>query len=181
MSISIYRCSFQLFLLLQLLGLYRAFRPRHERQGGRGAAATAIDRLKCLFSHQSSGDENVPQRYSLHYESRYEEINGEYFQSRLFISEPFVLDPSTFGIVNPFDDLVSATSNWNTALVPTPTDVDEGGSNDSFCGEECDECAIPDEFKLVDVNPIEVMAYLGLQRAKPLQSPKVYMTMADWE
>uniref|UniRef100_A0A7S2R1D0 Uncharacterized protein n=1 Tax=Eucampia antarctica TaxID=49252 RepID=A0A7S2R1D0_9STRA len=37
-------------------------------------------------------------------------------------------------------------------------------------GEECEQCEIPDEFKLPDtLSPVDVMAILGIQRAEPIR------------
>lgn len=46
------------------------------------------------------------------------------------------------------------------------------------CGEDCEECAIPEEFRVADVNPIDVMAYLQIRRAEPL---RVESKRSEWE
>lgn len=38
------------------------------------------------------------------------------------------------------------------------------------------ECEIPEEFRMADVNPIEVMDYLQIRRAEPLRVER-----NDWE
>lgn len=101
--------------------------------------------------------------YSLHFENRFEEIDGEYIQSRFFISEPFILDASMFGIVNPYDILGDGV---------------DGGAF-AACGEDCEECAIPEEYKQIE-NPVDVMAYLGIRRAEPIRAT-VHRTAGDWE
>ena len=156
-----YRC-----LLLLLCGfpcLTVAFGPRFEpvKYGARTN--------RQVFAENENEEEHqnlVSQQrsYSLHYENRYEEIDGEYFQSRLFISEPFILDASVFGIINPYDKLT------------------EGEDDDAFaaCGEDCEECAIPEEYKLVE-NPIDVMAYLGIRRAEAIRVVGNNFSAGNWE
>jgi hypothetical protein len=40
------------------------------------------------------------------------------------------------------------------------------------------ECAIPEEFRVAEVNPIDVMAYLQIRRAQPL---RVESKRSEWE
>ena len=42
------------------------------------------------------------------------------------------------------------------------------------------ECEIPDEFKLTNVDPIDVMAYLQIRRAEPLRVEHRQQSL-DWE
>lgn len=39
------------------------------------------------------------------------------------------------------------------------------------------ECAIPEEFRMTDVDPIDVLEYLQIRRAEPLRVPRAN----DWE
>lgn len=107
--------------------------------------------------------------YALHYENRYEEIGGKYFQSRLFISEPFFMDEFIFGTVNPYAARASGVDDNILAA----------------CGEDCVECAIPDEYKRAAYeNPIDVMAYLGIRRAEPISVAGFHHSISaagDWE
>jgi hypothetical protein len=52
---------------------------------------------------------------------------------------------------------------------------------DDFCGEDCDECEIPQEW-MVRPGPVathDVMAFLGITRAKPLTVPS--LSVQVWE
>jgi hypothetical protein len=42
-------------------------------------------------------------------------------------------------------------------------------------GEDCDECGIPDDWKIVDEERVDVMEFLGIKRAEPLRK------IGDWE
>jgi hypothetical protein len=47
------------------------------------------------------------------------------------------------------------------------------------CGEDCDECLIPEEYKIVaNEEAVDVMAFLGIRRADPLL---VTRAARDWE
>lgn len=154
------RCAF----LCGLPCLARAFGPKYEPlKGGRGNTFGRMSR-----SNNESNEERkrpgVQRRgFSLHYENRIFEINGEILQGRVFISEPFVLDAFSFGIANPFE-------------VP---DTRMGRGDADGCGEECDECSIPEEYKQVDP-VIDVLAYLGIRRADSLRAPGVNDNVGDW-
>eukprot|EP00545_Synedropsis_sp_CCMP1620_P014618 CAMPEP_0119012868 /NCGR_PEP_ID=MMETSP1176-20130426/7670_1 /TAXON_ID=265551 /ORGANISM="Synedropsis recta cf, Strain CCMP1620" /LENGTH=148 /DNA_ID=CAMNT_0006965903 /DNA_START=27 /DNA_END=473 /DNA_ORIENTATION=- len=43
------------------------------------------------------------------------------------------------------------------------------------CGDDCEECLLPDDFKIIPDDSINVMAFLGIQRAEPIQK------RADWD
>jgi hypothetical protein len=157
-----------LIFLFGVPSLTVAFGPPFDPlKGGYGARTS----LKTV----ADNDEEVPNvgsgkrgvtSYTLHYENRYEEVDGEFFQSRLFISEPFILDASLFGIVNPYD-------------------IQAGSEDDDVfaaCGEDCEECAIPDEYKRVaSDNSMDVMAYLGIRRAQPIRLASHHHSAGDWE
>jgi hypothetical protein len=171
------RCLMLSLLLLLLIGLVSAFGPRLE-PGGHIVTTDLRMSLRTGSDQDSDNESQVSpsHRFALHYESRFEEINGEIFQSRLFISEPFVFDSSSFGIVNPFDDfaLVEANAFSNS--------YDEYDDDDvlSCRGDDCVDCSIPEEYRQIE-NPIDVLAYLGLRRAKPLQAPTFDKSIGDWE
>jgi hypothetical protein len=44
------------------------------------------------------------------------------------------------------------------------------------CGEDCEDCEIPNDFKILPgaVNPVDVMDFLGIRRAEPLRK------YSDW-
>uniref|UniRef100_A0A7S2UAN1 Uncharacterized protein n=1 Tax=Attheya septentrionalis TaxID=420275 RepID=A0A7S2UAN1_9STRA len=47
------------------------------------------------------------------------------------------------------------------------------------CGDECEQCEIPDDFKdSTGFEPVDVMAFLGIRRAEPL---RVERNQPDWE
>jgi hypothetical protein len=159
-----------LFLLFGFPCLTVAFGPRFESlKGGVGArtsrkAFTDDEHEEDPLNFKSLRKRGVG--YTLHYENRYKEIGGEYFQCRLFISEPFFLDVSLFGIVNPFDTHAGIEDDDILAA----------------CGDDCVECAIPEEYKrIASENPIDVMAFLGIRRAEPIRVAGNHHSAGDWE
>lgn len=53
------------------------------------------------------------------------------------------------------------------------------------CGEECEECDIPADWKLVSAEPVDeadAMNFLGIKRAKPIWVPNVVTSAhEDWQ
>ena len=145
-----------------------AFGPRLEPiKGGYGPRSN----LFAISDYDESDEqENLSATksrvYTIHLENHFEEIDGEVFRSRLFIAEPFVLDSSMFGVVNPFDVPLRVSN----AIV----DLTDYGS---CSGDDCDECSIPEGFKHVE-SPVDVMAYLGIKRVAPI---RVAYQSGDWE
>jgi len=50
--------------------------------------------------------------------------------------------------------------------------------NVSFSSRSCQQCEIPDQFKINDCSGMDVMAFLGIRRAAPLVD---YEQRFDWE
>jgi hypothetical protein len=171
------RCLRLSLLLLPLFGLVSAFGPRLE-PCGRIVAKHLQMSLSQSGSDQDGGGldkQSHSRRFALHYESRFEEVNGEIFQSRLFNPEPFMFDSSSFGIINPFDDFALMDANTFS------NSYDEYEDDLLSCGgDDCVDCSIPEEYRHVE-NPIDVLAYLGLRRAEPLQAPTFDTSIRDWE
>jgi hypothetical protein len=143
-----------------------AFGPGLESVKGAHRSRTNRFAISDYDDHDRDIRENLNSRnraYTLHYETIVEKIDGEFFHSRLFVSEPFYIDSTMFGIVNPFDVHVAGTST-------------EDSNFDTCSGDDCVECAIPEEYKFVGT-PIDVMAYLGIKRA---ESIRVVHQSADW-
>jgi hypothetical protein len=114
--------------------------------------------------HRHSSGDLSRISYTLHYESRYVDVNGELLRSRLFIAEPLVLDAAMFGIKNPYDSV----------------DGDLLDEDYLSCGEDCMECPIPEEYKEIAAeNKIDVMAFLGLRRAEPIRVDR--HLQGEWE
>jgi hypothetical protein len=42
-------------------------------------------------------------------------------------------------------------------------------AEESSCGADCEECLIPDDFKICPDDTIDVMEFLGIKRARPLR------------
>jgi hypothetical protein len=169
------RCLGLSLLLLLLVGLVSAFGPRLEPVGRIVANDLQMSQSGSDQDEGGLDKQSHSRRFALHYENRFEEVNGEIFQSRLFISEPFLFDSSSFGIVNPFDDfaLVDANTFSNS--------YDEYEDDILSCrGDDCGDCSIPEEYRQIE-DPIDVLAYLGLRRAKPLQAPTFDTSIRDWE
>jgi hypothetical protein len=140
------------FLLVCLLAPAIAWGPTFEAlQGGYGMTTA----LKSADRDHEDWDW-MEQTHTLHYEDTDTHVDGEPLRSRIFISQPLLWEPSTLDNIYPtFDDM------------------------EAPCGEDCDECLIPEEYKIVaNEEAIDVMAFLGLRRAEPLQ---VTRPAQDWE
>lgn len=99
--------------------------------------------------------ESVESSYTLHSEETDTYVDGERSRQRLFISQPFLWEPSIDDIHLSFDAF------------------------EAPCGEDCEECLIPEEYKLVSSEEaIDVMAFLGIRRAEPLQASR---PSREWE
>ena len=172
------RVSFLLLSISVVSAL--GFGPRFEPlKGGRGerAGRTAHSRSASFSNedHEHEGPESSSwNTYSLHYENRYETgRNGELIHSRVFISKPFVVDASMFGLAHLFD-LESFVDLSRPAIETNGQDDDDDDV----------DCAIPDRYKIIaENNGIDVMAYLGITRAKPLRvnSPSDSAILGEWE
>jgi hypothetical protein len=142
--------------------LSKAWGPRSEPSKPRPLTSPLYGR----FNEEQDGEAQVSRTssFKLHYESRYREADGVLLHHRIFISEPFFLDSSAFGVVNPFDKTGEKfTENFTDELC----DVDD---------EDCNGCPIPEEYKKIAAeNTIDVVSFLGLRRAEPLRFP------CDWE
>jgi hypothetical protein len=140
------------FLLFYLLSPAIAWGPIFEplKGGyGMGTARKAADR-------DYEDWDWMEQTHTLHYEDTDTQVDGEPLRSRIFISQPLLWEPSTL------DD-----------IYPTFNDLE------APCGEDCDECLIPEEYKIVaSEEAVDVMAFLGIRRAEPLQ---VTRPALDWE
>jgi hypothetical protein len=147
--------------LYRLLSLYIlplhivAFRSRLESsKGGYGARShhTAIPDYYDERDRQREWEFSNGSRYSFYFDEPYiHELN--FFQGSLLNDSNFHIDSTLFGIDNPFD-------------TPLPTPI-AGSGFDPCNGDDCEECSIPDEYKLIE-NPIDALMYLGIQRAKPI-------------
>ena len=171
-------CKNRLHLLLfcasivSSLGFGPRFEPLHGGCGGR-ASHTSLCRTASFFEDDYEHDgltSSSWHTFSLHYENRYETgLNGELIQSRIFISEPFSMDVSIFGFANPVDP---------------ESLVDESRPTFDVAFEDEDDlsCAIPENYKKIAENSgIDVVAYLGLTRAKPLLINTPSDTAGEWE
>jgi hypothetical protein len=140
------------FLLCCLLSPAIAWVPTLEPlQVGYGMATA----LKATDRDHEDWD-GMEQFHTLHYEDTDTHVDGEPLRSRIFISQPLLWEPSTLDDIYPtFDDL------------------------EAPCGEDCDECLIPEEYKIVaNEEAVDVMAFLGIRRAEPLQVTRLAL---DWD
>ena len=139
------------FLLVCLVAPAFAWGPTFEAlKGGLTTALKSADR-----DHEDW--DWMDRTHTLHYEDTDTHVDGEPLRSRLFISQPLLWEPSTLDNIYP---------TFNDMEAPR--------------GEDCDECLIPEEYKIVanEDEAIDVMAFLGLRRAEPLQ---VTRPARDWE
>lgn len=149
--------SRRLFFLYSLpLHIVLAFGPKLESlKGGYGTrmSRTAIADYDEREEHEGEDYKRTSRRYlSYYHDDPRMQHDLDFFHGSLFHTGNFRVDSTMVGIVNPFDMLQSSTD----------TNVDD------FCSsEDCEECSIPEEYKLVD-NPIDVLAYFSIQRAKPI-------------
>jgi hypothetical protein len=141
------------FLLFCLLSPAIAWGPTFEPLKGGYGMATA---LKASDRDHEDWDWMGEQTHTLHYEDTDTYVDGEPLRSRLFISQPLLWEPSMLDDIHP---------TFNSIEAP--------------CGEDCDECLIPEEYKIVaNEEAVDVMAFLGIRRAEPLQATR---TALDWE
>lgn len=166
---------FFLLLLYSAVASSLGFGPRFDSlKGGYGAGSNHhLDRLRCRASN--SEEDHHEESYSLHFEPRYETGDGgELTISRLFISQPFVLHASMFGVKNPFD--IEPLIREPASPSEQSTDLEDGSDQD---------CAIPEEYKrFAEEREIDVMDYLGLKRAEPLKvsnGPSETDELGEWE
>lgn len=141
-------------LLCLLVAPAVAWGPRYEPvKGGYGIST----QLKASERDHSHDRDLVDNTFALHFEETDTYVDGELFQSRMFISKPLLWEP------HPHDGIHFAFFE------------------DDVCGEDCeeDECPIPEEYKLAaKESAVDVMAFLGIHRAEPLQvEPKI----RDWD
>lgn len=101
-------------------------------------------------SEDAEESRNV-QPFTLDYRESRRGLDGDLIP-RLFISRPLLVDFDVFGVMNPFDEAIELASEEDF-------DTDD------------EDCIIPDEYKRL--NPEDaayVLDYLGIRRAKPVQS-----------
>ena len=142
------------FLYLLPLHIVLAFGPKLESlKGGYGSSRAAMAEYDEQEQHESEDYKRTSRRYSpYHHDDPRMQHDLDFFHGSLFHTGNFRVDSTMFGIDNPFD------------LLNTSTDNNVG---DLCNGEDCEECSIPEEYKNVD-NPIDVLLYFGIQRAKPI-------------
>jgi hypothetical protein len=141
------------FLLFCLLSPANAWGTTFEPLKGGYGMSTA---LKVSDRDHEEGDW-MEQTHTLHYEDTDTYLDGEPLRSRIFISQPLLWEPSMLDDILPtFDDM------------------------EAPCGEDCDECLIPEEYKIFanEEAAVDVMAFLGIRRAEPLQVTRLAQ---DWE
>lgn len=85
---------------------------------------------------------------------------------RLKLERAFVQDPTDFSMFQVDDEVPS----WAVSSVEA-------------CGEDCDECEIPEELKqLSDTKKVDIMAFLGIHVAQPLEVVSRQNSVSlDWE
>jgi len=152
-----------------------AFETRFEPlKGGYGGSRRRIWKAEFSGDHQEEKEEHRHHQsrgYTLHFENRYESVDGETIHSRLFISEPFVLDAAMFGVANPYEAAVDPA----LPAVDTPTENYEDV-------DDSQDCAIPDEYKkMAELTQVDVMAFLGIKRAVPLRANGLSDAVGEWE
>lgn len=59
---------------------------------------------------------------------------------------------------------------WDESLSDDVQAFDWALETSSCNGDECEECLIPDEFKKTESEAVDVLAFLGIRRAAPLQA-----------
>lgn len=102
----------------------------------------------------------VGRTYALRFEETDIYVDGERLESRLFISQPLLWEPS------PLDKDLN--------------DVDFFGGEEPCRGADCEEeCLIPDEYKVVSEEQVQAaMAFLDIRKAEPLLASRPIM---DWQ
>lgn len=122
----------------------------------------------------SSRSEEDDEYYHQHKQKRH--TDDEFaIMARILVSEPLVVDLSMFGVTNPFEDPFSYAMEEIGGL-QNPDEIED--DSNSF------DCAIPEEYKrLAELNPIDVMTFLGIRRAEPLRmiDPSLNANLKEWE
>jgi len=147
-----------LLLLLDLLVPAEAWGGLFEPKKGGYHLETLLKMVE--GDHDDGVVESSPtfleESYLLNFEEQEEHVDGERLRDGLFLSEPFLWDASHF------ED--TALQGWEDP-----------------CGISCDEeeCAIPEDYKVAAAeSDIDVMDFLGIHRAEPLQ---VNLQGGEWE
>ena len=137
-----------------------AFGPRLESlKGGYGSrmSRTAMADYDEREREQERESQTHRRRYSPYHDDLRIHNDLDFFHGSLLYAGNFRVDSTMFGIDNPFD-LLPASADNNLL--------------DICNGEDCEECSIPEEYKQVE-NPIDILMYLGIQRAEPIIATKV--------
>lgn len=88
-------------------------------------------------------------------------------------SEAF-LDDDGFFDMSIFED-TDFVRNKVIDAIASEHDDDWTAEAMAACGDDCEECLIPDDLKIIPDDSVNVMAFLGIQRAQPLQK------RTDWD
>lgn len=142
----------RLSLLVAFVDPLLAWGPLYEPlKGNFGRVATQL-KARSDDEEVDSYPATLERTYTLHYKEEGDLYDGEILRQRVFISEPCGMDESLFSALYGSD------------------------SDSSSCGEDCEECPIPEEFRL-PTGTIDVMAFLGIQRAEPIKVER----LREWE
>jgi hypothetical protein len=169
--------SHRCFLLSGLLlHLSAAWGPILEPLKGGGVVPEATTTRNNKDTCQSRSEDEIEERpnatarrysftQSLDYRESRRNLDGDIIP-RLFISRPLLVDFDVFGVVNPFDTTTAPPASRKVEE-SRPLSADNGDCND----DEEEDCLIPDEYKLADPQDVShVLEYLGIRRAKPVES-----------
>jgi hypothetical protein len=108
---------------------------------------------------------------------------GENFDEyRALLEKSFVQSYEDDIDIGRFDGTLSLRAEVGASLI-TIEEVDDDWTLEAMaaCGDDCEECLIPDDLKvLLDwEKDIDVMAFLGIQRAEPLRATR--SINVDWD
>ena len=160
----------RLLLVSRLLGSGNPFGPRLETLHNPSATNQVRGDFVTKASKSSSEDQH---------NNSEADVNSS-FELRLFTFPPAAfarLDqvPLSCRACEAFDSL------QEQAAVLASETFEESLIVDDFCGEDCDECEIPEDWKVLSgpVAANDVMAFLGITRAKPLSIAT--LSIRTWE
>jgi hypothetical protein len=148
--------SRRLFFLYSLpLHIVIAFGPSLESlKGGYGSrmSRTSMAEYDEREERESQNYKRTGGRFLPYHDDPRMQHDLDFCHGSLVHTGNFRVDSIMFGIDNPFDILPSSTDN---------------NVIDLCNGDDCEECSIPEDYKRVD-NPVDVLMYIGIQRAKPI-------------
>jgi hypothetical protein len=96
---------------------------------------------------------------------------------RTYSASELYLDEGGFFDMRHFEDSDFVRKEVIHSINNSNHDDNDGWTAEAMeaCGDDCEECLIPEDLKIIPDNSINVMAFLGIRRAEPLKKKM------DWD